>query len=185
MRRMCFDTASNYHRHFTDPYLNTPDDTRAFFRARYGEVLPRFLRATVFDSSTKRYRDFTDYRKLFDFLITADELISFNGRIWDLVILEKLVGEDSAQQLRQKPHYDLMGMRNKSGLRSNINESLPNRALIFEKVETDRLEKIRHRFDLDTAMSLANTYRDTMFTYMLFREYERCGRLQPPKISPI
>ncbi|HEU5351478.1 MAG TPA: hypothetical protein VFU55_07755 [Terracidiphilus sp.] len=177
---MCFDTASSYFHDFRDGFLTTPDDARAYFRNQTFE----FHAATVFDSSTRRYRDFIDYRKLFDFLITADELVTFNGLICDLIVLEeRMGGKEMVQQLWQKPHYDIAGVNNYQSLPDTISIRLPKKASSFSAVEFDRLEKIRGRFTDFQSEHLANTYRDAKFTYMLFREYERRGWLHPPKMT--
>jgi len=171
MKRVCFDVGSNYFHNPLHGFLDTPDEARAYF----SEETFRFHGATAYESSTRRFRDFTDFRKLFDFLASADEIITFNGRICDLIVLEKLIGHEAMQRVWQKPHHDIAGWRLNWKLENAVKELLPKLAPTFEPVLSERFEKIHDRFDNNTALALANTYSDTKFTYALFRLYEKSG----------
>lgn len=174
-RRICFDISCSLFHPKTHGYLNTPDQARDYFR----EQNPQFWGATAFDSTTRKFRDFTDCRKLYDFISGADEIITFNGRVYDFIAIEKLTGAETMQGIWRKPHHDIVGWRLSGSLENAVKEMLPKLAPSFESAQTERFEKIRSRFEENTARALANTYRDTKFTYALFRLYEssgECGR---------
>ncbi len=172
MKRICFDTSSNYFHSPFDGFLNDPDGARTYFQNQSF----KFHAATTFDSSSRKFRDFTDYRKLFEYVMKADELITFNGRICDFIVLEKLVGAEDSKRLWEKPHYDLCGWRNYYSLESAVRGLLPKRiAESFEQFESDRLSKIKSVYNEFHARRLANTYRDAKFTFALFRQYLKSG----------
>jgi hypothetical protein len=172
VKRVCFDIGVSHWRRPGSPFLNTPDDARDYF----SEETVVFRAATAYDSLTRKYKDFTDYRKLLDCLDTADELISFNGRIWDLIIIEKLAGEDAMKSVWQKPHHDLAGWHVNWKLENAVKELPPHIASSYESIQSERLRKICNRVNNDLVAShLANTYRDTKFTYALYRMYAKSG----------
>jgi hypothetical protein len=179
MKRVCFDTGSNY---FSDLHGLTlePSEARCYFKNKEFE----FHAATTFDSSSRKFKDFTDHKKLFDYLLRADEIITYNGRMCDLVVLEKLVGVEAMVNLWRKPHHDLRSWRGAFGLKNAVTRFLPDIAESFDSVETDRLAKIRNLYDGKfiaghdgdfIAEKLANTYRDAKFTFALFRRYLASG----------
>jgi hypothetical protein len=152
--------------------MNTPAQARDYFDSKTF----KFHAATVYDSSNRKYKGFTDHNELFDYLLKADEIITFNGRICDLIVLEKLVGEESIRSLWRKPHHDLCGWRLEFRLKRAISNLLPDMAVSWETVKSERLAKICKSLDNDfVADHLADTYRDVKFTLALFRLYERSG----------
>jgi hypothetical protein len=168
MRRICFDIASNYFHDGKDGFLNGPSDARAYFRDRTF----RFDAATVVDSANRTARDFTNYAELLDCLVSADEIISFNGRTSDLIVLEKLVGEEAMRMLWVKPHHDLRGWRNWFKLEIACSNLLPGIAASFNELEAERLTELRNSHKSDfIAERLANTYRDAKVTLELFDLY--------------
>ena len=172
MKRVCFDIGSSYFHNSLDGFMNEPSQARQYFE---GKTF-RFYAATTFDSSSRRFNDFTDHKRLFAYLLRADEIITFNGRTCDLIVLEKLVGVEAMKPLWHKPHHDLRGWQGYNSLRSAVSKFLPNIAASFETVQTERQAKIRNSFDSEfVAEHLANTYRDTKFTFALFERYLASG----------
>jgi len=157
--------------------LNEPWEARVGFE---GHTF-RFHAATAFDSTARNYRHFTDYKKLFEFLLRADEIVTFNGRVCDLIVLEKLIGEKEMASIWRKPHHDMVRWRFdvKVGLRKASEELLPKMFPSWESAKDKRLEKIKDRYRNEfIADHLADTYRDTKFTYALFHLYEKSGDTQ-------
>lgn len=179
MRRICFDVASNFCHDLarSGAYINEPWQARIYWENK----TPEFHAATAFDSSAKAYRSFTDHRRLFDLLVKADEIVTYNGRVYDLIVLEKLVGEEQMASIWRKPHHDLIGWHPdgcnwKLTLEKAINDLLPKRAEFWETIRSERLAKIHKTVHDDFfAGHLAETYRDVKFTMALFRLYERSG----------
>jgi len=104
-RRVCFDLSCSLRYPQFHPWISTPAQAR--------DCVPdgpcNFAGATAYVSSKKRYVDFIDAQALLDCLLTADELITFNGRIYDLIALEKILGEEALKPIWCKPHHDLGG----------------------------------------------------------------------------
>jgi hypothetical protein len=172
MRRVCLDTASNYFHNRLSGFLNTPAQARAHFN----DKTFTFHAATTFDSSSRKYRGFTDYKELFGYLLKADEIITFNGRTCDLIVLENLIGEGPMRSLWQKPHHDLRGWRMNFSLKGAASDLLPDMKASWDTVKSERLAKIRKSSDNDfVANHLADTYRDVRFTLALFCLYEKSG----------
>jgi hypothetical protein len=174
-RRVCFDIACSFYAN--KMWLEGPNDARAYF-LDFMERGKRFnfWAATVFDDSNRQYTDFTDYNDLFVYLTEADEIITFNGRKYDLVVLEHLVGEEPAKTLWAKPHHDLTGWRGCWKLEEAAKSLSPDLALRFESAIAERRAELGG-LDADNRIldDLAGTYRDAMFTYALFTEYLRSG----------
>ena len=170
MRRVCFDIESNYYAPKTVG-INAPWEARAGFEGKKF----RFDAATAFDSSAKSYRDFTDPRKLFDLLLRADEIVTYNGRVCDLIVLEKIIGVDEMAHIWRKPHHDLIGW----GFDWNVTleeaakKLLPRKFASWDASKSERLEKIRKAHPEFVAEKLAGAYRDARFTFALFRLYEK------------
>lgn len=106
----------------------------------------------------------------------ADEIITFNGRVCDFIVLEKLVGINAMKCLWQRPHHDLSGWQGYYSLNSAVSKFLPNIAASFDQVQSDRLVEILDSLDSQfIAGHLANTYRDVKFTFALFERYLASG----------
>ena len=170
MRRICFDIACSLYRDYTDPFLNEPANARSFFENQDA----KFHAATAFDEAEQNYRDFTDPQELFNFLVGADEIITFNGRVYDLILLEMVLGKTVLSELWKIAHHDLWKWRGFGGLHATIQYVFPSLAKSFESEFADRLDTL---FALEPSLAnhLANTYRDTKFTYLLYREYAASG----------
>jgi hypothetical protein len=171
MKRVCFDTSSSYFHSSLTGYLNTPEQAREQFRGRSFE----FHAATAFLYESGECFDFTDHEALFAFLIEADEIVTFNGRTCDLIMLESLIGEDSFKELWKKPHHDLKGWKAQS-LKESIFWSIPDLnnsydGLYFESRYAE-LSSIENDF---IRGHLAGTYRDAKSTLELFGLYLTSG----------
>ncbi len=168
-RRVCFDIASNY---FSRGWFRGPNEARSYFRDNRFS----FWAATAFDDSTQQFTDFTDYNELLSFLVDADEIITFNGRKCDLVVLESLVGEEPMRMVWGKPHHDLTGWRFCWKLENATRDLLPDLASRFESTIAERRAELGAP-DSDSRImdDLAGTYRDVKFTYALFVEYLKSG----------
>ena len=170
-RRICFDICCNYFIDRRHPWLDGPNDAR-----RYLKNEPcRFSAASAYDESIQEYLDFTDFNEFFSYLLHADEIITFNGRKYDLVAIENLIGEESAMKIWSKTHHDLSGWT-EWGLKDSINSCFPDKSadysILFEKRKAELIGSGR---DDATADALANTHRDVTFTYMLFKKYFESG----------
>jgi hypothetical protein len=176
MIRICFDTASNFYHDYEDPFLYTPSDVRRYFRSKKMRE-KRFHGATACNSQDQKFTDFTGPLELLSFLLQADEIISFNGRKWDYIVLEQLIGEREVAALWLKPHYDLVGWRSYWSLKDSVSHFLPEIASSFDEVETERcvLMQSLNQYDDFTRGHLANTYRDTKFTFELLERYIESG----------
>ena len=175
MKRICFDIGSSYWHSLTSGVaLNEPSEARAFFEGRTF----RFHAATAFDSSARKYRHFTDHKKLFDFLLRADEIVTYNGRVCDFIVLESLVGEKEMAGLWRKPHHDMIrwSFVHKVCLKKASEKLLPRMFPSWDAVKDERLARIRELYSNEfVADHLADSYRDTKFTYALFHLYEKSG----------
>jgi len=170
MTRVCFDTASNYFHDFRDGYLNSPEQAREQFRGKSF----RFRAATAFVHETGQSFDFENHEGLFAFLVKADEIITFNGRTCDLIVLESLIGEDSAKSLWQKPHHDLKGWRGQS-LENSVSQ-FPDLKRSYSLLRETRYEELSFIKDDFIRRELAGTYRDAKCTLELFRLYLGHGK---------
>lgn len=171
MTRACFDTASNYYNGNFRPYLNTPEQARERFSGKSFT----FHAATAFLYETGECFDFTNHEDLFAFLIEADEIVTFNGRTCDLIMLESLIGEGSLKELWEKPHHDLKGWKAHS-LKESIFWAIPELKQSYDvsyyEARYAELSSIKNDF---IRHHLAETYRDAKSTLELFRLYLTSG----------
>ena len=172
MRRVCFDTGSDYYWDGRRGFLNEPSQARACFKDRKF----KFYAATTFDSHIRRFTDFTDPQSLLSHLQSADEIVTFNGRTCDLIVLESVLGREAMDVIWRKPHHDLRGWKAFS-LKDSVGSQLPRDvASSFEEVENQRRHKTKKSCDNEfISGKLGNTYRDTRFTYALFLKYLKSG----------
>lgn len=166
MKRICFDIGSNLFHDFRDGFISEPSQARLYYAGKPC----RFDAATTFDSSSREFKNFTDYNELFAGLLKADEIITFNGRIYDLIVLQKLVGDHSMKELLRKPHHDLCGWRDYE-LKRSISIVLPDMAASFDAVYSERAAELGDSYNESLTPKLANTYRDVKFTYALSEQY--------------
>jgi hypothetical protein len=170
-RRVCFDTASSY---FLSPevWLDGPAEARAHFK----DQAFQFWAASAFDEATHQYHGFQTPEDLLTLLRDADEIVTFNGRKCDLIVMEKLVGRDATRALWRKPHHDLTGWRNHWSLSSATANLLPNHGPAFEAAREKRRADLTASATGGTvAWDDTATFRDMWFTYALFQEYLKSG----------
>ena len=96
MKRLCFDTESNY---FKRPgtAIGRPEDHIEHFRGRNF----RFDCAVVYDESSDSFHEFDNSQaaELVTILASATELVSHSGRWVDLMVLEHACGEEHIKPL--------------------------------------------------------------------------------------
>lgn len=173
MKRVSFDTSSNLFHSSGGVYLDTPDEARKCFGSR--EIL--FHAASAFVIGEAAVHQFLEPRAFCDFLCQADELISYNGRVWDLRVMENVLGYVAMTDICCKPHHDLMGWRTSSGLKKAVETVLAISPSVFEEVQSDRNQILSAEGKVDQfqASHLANTYRDAKFTALLWDRYSLSG----------
>jgi hypothetical protein len=172
MRRVCFDIESNYYWNGMQGYLNGPADARAVFSGHHF----RFDVATAFVYETQKSLDFTDPAKLFECLLEADEIITFNGRTCDLIVLESFMGQDALRLLWQKPHHDLKGWQGHQKLEGAVRQLLPQQSETYDQILSAReLELTNTTHSLFIRNKLARAFRDARVTLDLFQLYQASG----------
>jgi hypothetical protein len=169
IRRMCFDTENGA---FLSPVygFGTEDGIREYFRDRS----VRFDCGVVYDVLRRRYCAFREAGKMVAMLSRADELISFNGKRWDFIMLEKQVGPDCVDRsLRRIHHHDLLGWQGRYELRALARSVMP-------KEEMERLDDYQQYdghynglgFGEFLSGRLSKCRCDVQLTYAVFRRYE-------------
>jgi hypothetical protein len=171
-KRVCFDIACSLFHDQRHGWIEGPNVARRYF----ADQKCRFDYATAFDDSIHQYVDISDCQELFEYLSKADELITFSGRIYDLVGLEQIVGEESTKALWGKPHHDLNGWRGYFSLQGAVREFLPNDLSRYDLIKAKRREELMNagRGERDSS-TLGGTHRDVFFTYNLFLKYMESG----------
>jgi hypothetical protein len=93
MKRLCFDTESNYFKSPTSG-IGEPAAHREYFRS-LGKRF-RFDCGVVYDAESNIYLEFKrdEAAALVEVLTTADELISHSGRRADFIVLEYSLGKE-------------------------------------------------------------------------------------------
>lgn len=132
----------------------------------------RFDCALTYDGAG-HYMEFTDPRKLVDELLSADELISFNGRRCDLLILEKFCGDDYVRPLWDKVHHDLFGYRYCYSLDALAMNLIGEEATAqWERSLEEHREKLVASGQSDFwAISWSDVRDDVDRTYAVFEQY--------------
>jgi hypothetical protein len=170
--RVCFDTASNYFWNGLGGYLNTPEQARCAFEG----FNFRFDCATAVIIESRESFDYTDHRELFALLEQADEIVTFNGRTCDLIVLEKLLKPEESRKLWAKPHHDLKGWLEQS-LEASAKRFSPELGVQYGRLRQQRvaiLEVSKTLNDFQTS-ALAGTYRDAWVTFELGCAYLKSG----------
>ncbi len=174
MKRIAFDIACNYYKDQSAGWIDRPGQAREYYR----EKPPKFHAATALDATTQQSTDFVDPRQLLDCLLGGDEIITFNGRIYDLILLENIAGPDAVRALWMKPHHDLAGWHYYWKLKDAIRFELgDDAAASYDPVKEARLNEIRGSYDEFIADQLSGTYRDAKFTLDLFERYRLSGKI--------
>jgi hypothetical protein len=177
MKRVCFDTGSNY---FYDPtrngWLRDPAHAREHFSAK--KLRFDCASALIVGESTTAY-DFVNAKDFVEFLTEeADEIITYNGRKCDLIVLEHAIGEHAMEGVWHKPHHDLTGWPTDYGLRITISKLLPDLAQNYDSIREDRSKMlIDQGLSRFIALKLADCYRDATFLAKLWDLYSASGSI--------
>jgi hypothetical protein len=182
IRHMCFDTESDAYRGVEYGWGEEPDDIRWYFERRRRPV--SFHCGIVYDASRHRYHDFgpNQASEMLNLLSQADELVSFNGKRWDFIILETQLGYDRVElSLAGIRHYDLWGHKGQWSLRG-LGRS------VLSKNEMKRLDDESHEaryvaagFGDFLSSRLSKCARDVQLTYAVFRHLQDDdGTREPP-----
>ena len=109
---------------------------------------------------------------LFGLLESADELITFNGRTCDLIVLEKLLEPEESRLLWTKCHHDLKGWLEQS-LESSARRFSPGLATQYGLLRQQRFADLETAYGSNEPLrnALAGTYRDAWITSELARVY--------------
>jgi len=105
-------------------------------------------------------------------LVLADEIVTFNGRTCDLIVLEKLLTPEESEKLWHKTHHDLKGWLDQS-LEGSATRYSCNLAVAYRRLREQRLADL----EMSTAytdfqrQALAGTYRDALVTSELVLAY--------------
>lgn len=170
MKRLCFDTESNY---FMPPTCSgNVEGYQEYWRHR----ALRFDCAVVFDQETDEYREFTreNVSDLVAMLKTADELISHSAPYVDLIVLEHACGEAAVAPLRQIKHHDIREMGNWSSVATLAKRYAPDRVAGWEADYESRLTKAAALGEESfIAGKLAKARFDVERTYAVFLELHR------------
>ncbi|MGC2162765.1 MAG: hypothetical protein WA634_12700 [Silvibacterium sp.] len=181
VRRVCFDIQSDFFiRPLALPLDDDPNEARWYLKTQWRSRRKgtcKFQAASAFDDSNQQYMDFTDCNRFFAYLLNADEIITFNGRKYDFVVLENVVGEEAAKALWARPHHDLWKWEDyPRRLEEAVAHFLPQLKPRFEDVRTERRAELGPLDSEDALLNwLAGTYRDVFFTYKLFLKYLESG----------
>jgi hypothetical protein len=143
MKRLCFDTESDYFKEPLSP-IGGVEFHREYMRdqvAKHGLI--RFDCGVVYDEENQEYREFRNNQanELVTVLATADELISHSGPRHDLLVLEQVCGEDRVAPLWQIAHHDLFDLCSWANLDSLTREYVPeDRLHEIERTIENRIE---------------------------------------------
>jgi hypothetical protein len=170
IHRMCFDVEGSGYLPVEYGFLPA-DGIREYFQDR----TVRFHCGVIYDSIRRHYRIFRPDQasKMVSMLSRADELVSFNGTRWDLIMLEKHVGRDYVERsLRHIRHHDLSGWRGQFDLRGLARSMIPRARL--ERLNNFQRHKdyyVAAGFDDFLSHKLSKCRCDVQLTYAVFRLY--------------
>ncbi len=146
----------------------------------------RFDCAVIYDEEADAYCEIFDPDLVVDQLATADELISQNGKRWDLLVLEQLCGRDRVAPLWSIPHVDLMDISGFQKLDVLAAKFLVDELPALKRAYDDRVGKAdidypRYRrgsaenfqsYENMVAGSLATARFDVERTYLIYQKLE-------------
>lgn len=142
MKRLCFDTESNYYKP-QGSTIGDLDHHRDWIRQFVQRKPIRWDCAVVYDEQTKEHLNFNANQigDLLKLLATADELISHSGRRVDLLILEELCGVRRVDPILRLQHHDLFDLYNWTNLDDLTLRYLPHQTALFEADYQRRLHE--------------------------------------------
>lgn len=187
IRRMCFDTESSW---FWDPRWGWLETESA--RSCFQDKSLQFNCAVVHDTARGRYLEFgpQDAPRLLATLAKADELVTYNGLVCDMIVLEHVCGADQvANSLWRIPHTDLCGWRGIYGLGALVKRVLPNRLDAFAHGEDYEQRRLAARDgESHVVWKMPKCKNDVRFTLAAFRTYLKSGdterTFRPEQLSP-
>jgi hypothetical protein len=169
MKRIVFDIE-------TEPFSDE------FIRARTAKMrikhVPKMRVACAFDESREEYRYFTpcNVAKLIGLLQSADEVVSFNGKCFDLLVLRKHYGL-KGRTPRKGKHIDIHEIISAmAGFRVSLDKAV--RANFGEKKHTNG----REMSELDDKNIELACRSDVSHTHRLFTTFRSGTLLCPGKI---
>lgn len=172
--RICFDIETGFYWNMLDGWLEA-GALRPHLRSERTEI--RFDCVVLYDAANRRHFELVDTQlhKAIELLRSADELISFNGRAWDLPILEHIVGRKRfGRDLWTKTHHDLSGWHEERSLDRLAEKIIPGRIQELKKKADDRFAILRKKeIGEFIAGRLAKCRFDVDRTYAVFRAYQR------------
>jgi hypothetical protein len=174
MKRLYFDTESNYFKH----QLGIGDV--AYHRQCMREFLLtqkiRFDCAIAYDEENDCYHEFreTENGTLVALLETADELISHSGTRHDILFLEQLCGAARVSALWSIPHRDLLDIGNWSSLDNLARQHIAHLLPSMENEKRARQEEADKRWPRSSRenfveFKLAKARFDVERTYAIFK----------------
>ena len=165
IKRVCFDIETEL---FDDSFRFAKDlETRL-------KHIPKMRVACVFDESVWKYFLPSEAQQLIQLLLDADEVISFNGKVFDELVLRKHHGMNKKMPKKGK-HIDLLEEVAKGGKRWI---SLDN--LAKENLGEGKHTGGRNMADLDIEALKVACHSDVWQTYRLWKLW-KIGKLQIPE----
>ncbi len=172
MQRLCFDTASDYFWNGSKGYLNTPEQARAQFEG----YAFKFYAATAIDFDSNQVTTYESVDLFLEDVLAADELVSFNGRTCDLIVIETFAEPEQVEALWAKTHHDLKGWLGCQKLSALAQKTAPTEFVDFDARVVSLTKDFVKAGHIDwIAEKLANTFRDSYFTNLAFAAYIASG----------
>jgi hypothetical protein len=168
VKRVCFDIETFP---FSNAFANAKsDDVRR-------QLAPELRVACIFEEHTNRYRYFTAEKadRLIKLLLEADEIISFNGKGFDLLVLQRHYRLSAIDcEIINNRHIDLCELfHQQNGYRLSLN------ALAWWNLKHGKKVSGRNMASL-TLRPLKSACRSDVYqTYQLWKVYDQ-GKLQVP-----
>lgn len=167
MRRMCLDIECNLYLDSMSGW-STRDSTRAEL-AKKNDF--RFYCAVVYDAARRRYYEFLrdGLDRMIERLRTADEIITVNGRGYDLPALERECGKQKIKPLWTLLR-DINGSESCYGVEELSNKLLPGRFASFKLRERKHFARLRAKgMDDFLAGNMAKCRTDVEYTAAIMR----------------
>ena len=175
MKRLCFDTESNYFKHQLG--IGDIEYHRQCMRDFLLTQKIRFDCGVVYDEANDCYHEFrdTESSSLVALLETADELISHSGTRHDILLLEQICGTNRVSVLWSIPHRDLLDVGNWASLDNLARQHIPQLLPAMEKAKRARQEEANQRWPRTSQENfvkskLVKARFDVERTYAIFRE---------------
>jgi hypothetical protein len=170
MRKLCFDTESNY---FRPPELGVGsiDDHRDYFHQTYNKANPmRFDCACVYDVDADTYYEFRreQISELVELLGTAGLLISHSGKRVDLLVLDLVRGEEQIRPLFDIDHFDLFDECSRESVESLARKLCNDDLAVWDKDYQARYARSNSTPDPFIEGKMAKARFDVQCTYGVY-----------------